>query len=53
MITTKQLTKILYEVDLMNTSCLVNKGAENEYDVEAEDIVRLVCKVSRDKRGLN
>lgn len=43
MITKNKLSNILYRVDPMNTSCTSNKGMENEYDKEANEIVDLLC----------
>jgi hypothetical protein len=42
MITLKQLTYLLYKYDPMNTTCTSNKGMENEYSMEAKEILKLV-----------
>lgn len=42
MITTRELSAIMYALDPMGTQCNVNKNMENEYDPEANHIVTLL-----------
>ena len=44
MITKNALSRMIYLQDPMNTCCLVNEEMENEYDMEAVDIIRMLEK---------
>ena len=42
MISTKEISRILYTHDPMDTSCNVNENMEDEYDHEASFMIRLM-----------
>lgn len=42
MITLNQLSYLLYKYDPMNTTCTSNKCMDDEYSVEAKEILKLV-----------